>query len=122
MSNREEVLKDVMQKNPKLLQKMIDCPEPSKLVLLLKEYDIDVTEIEASKILRALNFYDITSDINNGDRSRIPQKLDDKDLEKTSGGLIGEAAFIYEGYKLIRSIINDEKKYREEKKKQSESA
>ena len=116
MANREDKLKDIMKKNPKLLDSMISCPEPSKLVILLEKYGIEITEIEASKILRALNFYDITSDIDGENNGRPPRKLDDKDLENTSGGFFGEIAFGYEVYKVVRNILHEEKKYHEERK------
>ena len=87
MANREDALKEVISKKPELVKKMMDCPEPSKLVALLKDNGIEITELEASKILRAINFYEVTSDVDDKGTSK-PKKLDDKDLDNTSGGSV----------------------------------
>lgn len=91
MANREDALKEVIQKKPELVKSMIECPEPEKLKSLLNDNGIDVTETEASKIMRAINFYTVTDDVDGEKSDGIkgnPTKLDDDTLDCTGGGLL----------------------------------
>ena len=118
MANREDALKEVIQKKPELVKLMIECPEPKKLVLLLHDNGIDVTETEASKIMRAINFYTVTSDVGDNKKSDEPKKLDDKALESTSGGSIG--AFLYWG-KFLYDMYYDYQSAKKSKDKFSDT-
>lgn len=117
MANREDALKEIIQKKPELVKSMIECPEPEKLKSLLNDNGVDVTETEASKIMRAINFYTVTSDIG-GKKPSEPEKLDDKALENTSGGSIG--AFLYWG-KLLYDIYYDYQSAKKSKDKISDT-
>jgi len=86
MANREDALKEIISKKPELVKKMMNCPEPSKLVSLFKENGVEITELEASKILRAINFYEVTSDVDDGENDK-PKKLSDSSLDSTAGGV-----------------------------------
>lgn len=121
MANREDALKEVVKKKPELVKLMLDCPEPKKLVLLLRDNGIDVTETEASKIMRAINFYTVTSDVDGekSDKTKSePKKLDDDTLENTSGGSVG--AFLYWG-KFLYDIYCDYQSAKESKDKISDT-